>query len=363
MGGSEALNAKKEKTTTSLPLINSSQEFLAEESSHPLTTSEQIRLTTTLPEPEVVIAAQLGSQLGQKAKAVLGYLNSIRSLESDSYTVPVGYSQISSAAQVDSDYLRRKVLPKLAMLGLLGVARKGLDGTIYHLPYPSKYISTVANVGDDHPRAQSNIPLRDPAEISDNSLRPSISSVSYPEWLDKKSWGWLSQESLQRLIDRAGSEAKAKEKLDIILYNENHGAPEKRVRNRRSVLAHYLSSANSDIWPNDTGFETLEMKQLRQDRDRAKEEKALAEEALRERQEATKAQFLSSLNDAQLHWLKQESKRKVDSRPEAKFVTSRYPLYKAEEEGLTREWIDRVAYGESVPEADTIRPLNQEKPQ
>ena len=120
------------------------------------------------------------------------------------------------------------------------------------------------------------------------------------------------------------------------------------MRNRRSVLAHYLSSANADLWPNDSGFETLEMKQLRQDRDRAKEEKAMAEEAL------------SLLNDAQMRWLKQEAKRKVDVRPEAKFVTSRYPLYKAEEESLTREWIDRVAYGESVPEVEVLRPSNQE---
>ena len=92
----------------------------------------------------------------------------------------------------------------------------------------------------------------------------------------------------------------------------------------------------------------------------SKEEKALAEEALRERQEAAKAQFLSSLNDRQLLWLKKEAKRKVDTRPEAKFVTSRYPLYKAEEESLTREWIDRVAYGESVPEAETMRPPSKE---
>src|SRR5262249_29178564 len=113
-----------------------------------------------LPVPEVVIATQIGAQLGQKAKAVLAYLNSIRSLESQSYTVPVGYSQISSAAQVDSDYLRRKVLPKLAMIGLLAVARKSLSGTIYHLPYPAEYLHAVAEVGEESLQAFTNIPLK-----------------------------------------------------------------------------------------------------------------------------------------------------------------------------------------------------------
>jgi len=317
-------------------------------------------LSLTLPTPEIVAAIQIGAQLGQKAKAVLGYLNSIRSLESEAYTVPVGYSQISSAAQIDGDYLRRKVLPKLAMLGLIGIARKGLSGTIYYLPYPGEYLKAVSSVGDNGQLLSGNIPARTPVEISEDTVASSISSVNHYEWLDKEFWGWLSEESIQRLVNRAGSEAKAKEKLDIILYNENHGAPEKRVRNRRSVLAHYLSSTGADIWPNDGGFETLEVKQLRQDRDRAKEEKALAEEALRERQGAAKAQFLSLLNDAQMRWLKQEAKRRVDVRPEAKIVTSRYPLYKAEEESLTCEWTDRVEYGESVPEAEVVRSSNQE---
>jgi len=314
----------------------------------------------TLPVPEIVAAIQIGAQLGQKAKAVLGYLNSIRSLESKAYTVPVGYSQISSAAQIDGDYLRRKVLPKLAMLGLIGVARKSLSGTIYHLPYPVEYLRTVSSVTDDGQLIPGNTLAGTPVEISEDTMASSDSSVNHYEWLDKEFWGWLSEESIKRLVDRAGSEAKAKEKLDIILYNENHGAPEKRVRNRRSVLAHYLSSTGADIWPNDGGFETIEVKQIRWDRDRAREEKALAEQALRERQDAARAQFLSLLNDAQMRWLKQEAKRRVDVRPEAKFVTSRYPLYNAEEESLTREWLDRVEYGESIPEAEVVHPPNQE---
>ena len=362
-GGSDPPTVEKDTFSAAWPIVNQTFDVSKQKGSKPPGIEAVHRSASVLPLPEIVLATQIGAQLGQKAKAVLGYLNSIRSLESDSYTVPVGYSQISSAAQIDGDYLRRKVLPKLAMLGLLGVARKGLNGTIYHLPYPAGYISTVvsAGAGEDHTQALRNVSLTNPAETTDSDLRSSVSFVDYPGWLDKVFWGWLSPENLQRLIDRAGSEAKAKEKLEIILYNENHGSPETRVRNRRSVLAHYLSSPNADIWPNDAGFETLEMKQLRQERERAKEEKTLAEQALRERQEATKAQFLSSLNDAQLRWLKQEAKRKVDSRPEAKFVTSRYPLYKAEEEGLTCEWIDRVAYGESVPEANIDLPPNSER--
>ena len=59
--------------------------------------------------------------------------------------------------------------------------------------------------------------------------------------------------------------------------------------------------------------------------------------------------FLASLEETQMAWLKSEAKQRVDKRPEAKFLNSRYPLYKAEEEALTLEWMDRVAYGETVP--------------
>jgi hypothetical protein len=54
-------------------------------------------------------------------------------VEYPSHTVPIGYGQLSMAANVDPDYLRRKVLPKLAMLGIIAVARKSLEGTVYHL--------------------------------------------------------------------------------------------------------------------------------------------------------------------------------------------------------------------------------------
>src|SRR5262245_31424472 len=102
---------------------------------------------------DLVAATQLGSRLAAKVRLVVGYLNSIRSLEQDSYTVPVGYGQISTAAGIDPDYLRRKVLPKLAMLGLIGVAHKSLEGTIYHLPYGLDYLRVVAGESIDEGRA------------------------------------------------------------------------------------------------------------------------------------------------------------------------------------------------------------------
>jgi hypothetical protein len=118
-------------------------------------------------------------------------------------------------------------------------------------------------------------------------------------------------------------------------------------------LAHYLRIPQADIWPNDDSFETLEIQRARQERDRALQEKTLAEETLRARQEATKARFLASLNEGQLRWLKQEAKRRVDFRPESQFLNSRYPLYKAEEEEVILEWMDRVDYGEHVPHVST----------
>lgn len=289
---------------------------------------------------DLVAATQLGSQLSVKARQVLGYLNGIRSLEHESYTVPVGYGQISTAAGVDQDYLRRKVLPKFAMLGLIAVARKSLEGTVYHLPYDLDYLRVVAGEPIEEGRVPE-APLRLP-EV-DEPL------PAWPDWLDRQQWGWLSPESIRRLVERAGSEMQAREKLEIIAYNETHGSPNQRVRNRRAVLAHYLSSPQAELWPNDDGFETLVMRQARMERDRAQREKALTEEALKARKEAQKAQFSASLSEEQQQWIKREAKRLVDGRPEAKLLSSRYPLYKAEEDRLLEEWMDRAGYGETVP--------------
>jgi len=170
-----------------------------------------------------------------------------------------------------------------------------------------------------------------------------------PPWVDREHWGWLTPELVHQLVAKAGTEAQAQEKLEIILYNETHGPVERHIRDRRAVLAYYLRTPQADIWPNDDGFETLALRRARQDRDRALQEKALLEEALRARQDAAKARFLTALTDAQLHWLKQEAKQRVDVQSGARFLTSRYPLYKAEEEKLIHEWMDRVDYGERVP--------------
>jgi hypothetical protein len=298
---------------------------------------------------DVLTATQVRAQLGRKARQVLGYLNSIRSLERPAYTVPVGYAQISAAADVHAHYLRRNVLPKLAMLGLIGIVYKSFQGTIYHLYYDPAFLHIIAGAEDESrlsivpalPEAPVLPPLAVPG--------PPVAEAALPPWIDREHWGWLTPEIVHQLVAKAGTEAQAQEKLEIILYNETHGPVERHVRDRRAVLAYYLRTPQADIWPNDDGFETLALRRARQDRDRALQEKALLEEALRARQDAAKARFLTTLTDAQLHWLKQEAKRRVDAQSGARFLTSRYPLYKAEEEQLIHEWMDRVDYGERVP--------------
>jgi hypothetical protein len=298
---------------------------------------------------DVLAATQVRAQLGRKARQVLGYLNSIRSLERPAYTVPVGYAQISAAADVHAHYLRRNVLPKLAMLGLIGIVHKSFQGTIYHLYYDTAFLHIITGAENEPPVSVAptlpEIPILSPHAMPS----PPTSEAALPSWIDHEHWGWLTLETVHQLVAKAGTEAQAQEKLEIILYNETHGPVERRVRDRRAVLAYYLRIPQANIWPNDDGFETLALRRARQDRDRALQEKTLMEEALRARQDATKARFLTALTDAQLHWLKQEAKRRVDAQSGARFLTSRYPLYKAEEEQLIHEWMDRVDYGERVP--------------
>jgi hypothetical protein len=298
---------------------------------------------------DILAATQVRAQLGRKARQVLGYLNSIRSLERPAYTVPVGYAQISAAADVHAHYLRRNVLPKLAMLGLIGIAHKSFQGTIYHLYYDTTFLHIITGA-EDEPRV-SVVPALPEAAVLPPHTVPSlpVSETALPPWIDREHWGWLTTEIVHQLVAKAGTEAQAQEKLEIILYNETHGPVERHVRDRRAVLAYYLRTPQADIWPNDDGFETLALRRARQNRDRALQEKTLMEEALRARQDAAKARFLTALTDAQLHWLKQEAKQRVDAQSGARFLTSRYPLYKAEEEQLIHEWMDRVDYGERVP--------------
>ena len=293
---------------------------------------------------DVPVSTQLRTQLGKKARQVLGYLNRIRSLERSAYTTPVGYAQISATTDIHPHYLRRNVVPKLVMIGLISIVHKSFQGTIYHLHYDPAFIRIV--VGEDE---EPVVPEASGALAPQSSPLPPETVEALPAWVDRQYWGWLTPEILHQFVGKAGSDIQAQEKLDIILYNETHGPIERRVRDRRAVLAHYIRTPQADIWPNDDGFETLALRHARQERDWALQEKTFAEEALRARQEAAKARFLASLADSQLQWFKLEAKQRVDTRPEARFLTSRYLLYKAEEEQLLHEWIDRASYGESVP--------------
>jgi hypothetical protein len=151
-------------------------------------------------------------------------------------------------------------------------------------------------------------------------------------------------------VELVVSHAKSK-CIAVALPGDDHDGESPYLRGRRSVLAHYLRPPQADIWPNDEGFETLALRRVRQERDQAMQEKALSEEVLRVQQEAAKARFLVSLTDTQLRWLKQEAKRRVDTQSQARSLTSRYPLYKAEEEQPVYEWMDRVDYGEMVAHA------------
>ena len=362
---SRVVEVQEDLTNNNLPHVGAvPSTHIGGDDTHPHVYTTVVQLPATSAEVgihDVLAATQVRAQLGRKARQVLGYLNSIRSLERPGYTVPVGYAQISAAADVHAHYLRRNVLPKLAMLGLIGIVHKSFQGTIYHLYYDTAFLNIIADAEDE--LHVSVVPALSEAPVLPPHAVPSspASETALPPWIDREHWGWLTPEIVHQLVVKAGTEAQAKEKLDIILYNETHGPVERHVRDRRAVLAYYLRNPQADIWPNDDGFETLALRRARQDRDRALQEKALLEEALRARQDAAKARFLTELTDAQMHWLKQEAKRRVDAQSGARFLTSRYPLYKAEEEQLIHEWMDRVDYGERVP-YDTSESQESQRP-
>jgi len=294
---------------------------------------------------DIAAAMVIRGQLAEKSRRVVGCLNGMRSLDQPSYTVPLGYAKLSHAAGLSDRHLRREVLPKLAMLGLVAVAHRSLQGTVYLLQHDAAFLRLIAADDDEIGTELPTPTLMAPPPAS---LPIFETSDKMPSWIDRELWGGLSPETIQKLIAKAGSEAQAEEKLNIIIYNESHGPEVKRVRDRRSVLSHYLRVPQADVWPNDSNYETLALRQAREARDRALAEKALAEETLRAQQDTARLRFLASLEASQMAWLKNEAKQRVDNRPEAKFLESRYPLYKAEEEALTLEWMDRVAYGEAV---------------
>lgn len=216
----------------------------------------------------VLAANQLKSQMGQKARQVLAYLNRIRSIEYPAYTVPVGYTQISESADVHAHYLRRNVLPKLAMFGLIGIAHKSLQGTTYRLHHDSVFLQLVA--GEKTDIAEMTTPERLAPQVDPLAEREG----ALPAWIDQEDWGRLDPEVVRQLVHKAGSESQAQEKLDMIIFNESHGPEERRIRDRRAVLAHYLRTPYADIWPNDETYETPAIKQARLERERALEEKA-----------------------------------------------------------------------------------------
>src|SRR5438132_4820414 len=194
---------------------------------------------------DVLAVTQLKAQLGKKARQVLSYLNSLRSIERPSYTVPVGYTQICSAVDVHPHYLRREVLPKLTMLGLVGIMHKSLHGTVYHLPYDAAFLQLVAS--EEEEPSSPSLPEASEALLQPVASPPA-STEALPAWVDREHWEWLTSEIVHQLVAKAGSEAQAQEKLEIVLYNETHGPVERRIRDRRSVLAHYLRTPQTDIW-------------------------------------------------------------------------------------------------------------------
>jgi len=145
--------------------------------------------STDVPLHNVVVATQLKAQLGKKARQVLGYLNSIRSMEQPGYTVPVGYAQISATTDVHPHYLRRNVLPKLAMMGLLGIVHKSFQGTVYHLHYDAAFIHMVASE-DETPLASAA--FGPSTEVRQGLPGATAAGEHDPPWIDRASWGWLT---------------------------------------------------------------------------------------------------------------------------------------------------------------------------
>ena len=70
-------------------------------------------------------------------------------------------------------YLRRNVLPKLAMIGLIGIVHKSLQGTIYHLHYDAAFFGIIAG-DEEEPLASISPPL-----TRSSGTHVAITSVPY----------------------------------------------------------------------------------------------------------------------------------------------------------------------------------------
>jgi hypothetical protein len=69
-----------------------------------------------------------------------------------------------------------------------------------------------------------------PSALQESDLDSEVSQAdlaALPDWINRERWGWLSLESVRRLVQKAGSEDLAREKLEMILYNETHDPPGK----------------------------------------------------------------------------------------------------------------------------------------
>ena len=291
-------------------------------------------------------AVKIGAKMGAKFRAVLLYLNSIRNLQDPNVTVRVGYSRIAERSGVNGDYMRHKILPGLMMRGILSVVDKGLNGTIYRLEYPFSVISLI--VGESE-ITEETLPLSMKVENGRSPTPPSEEATSLPPWVDREHWGTLNKMTADRLVDRAGSIERAQEILSILVYNETHGPEHLRVRNRLAVLTRYLQNKEMEIWPNDQGFETQAMQQAKQDAEEARRLKELAEQAIKDKQEAQLLTFKAALTEEQMAWIRSESKTRVSNQRGQHFLKDKFVLYKAEEEHLMTEWMERVQYGEAVP--------------
>ncbi len=294
-------------------------------------------------------AVKIGARLGDKFRSVLMYLNTIRNLQDPDVTVRVGYSRIAERSEVNSDYLRHKILPGLMMRGILSVVDKGLNGTVYRLEHSFSVISLIVGESEG---SEETLPLSmrvDNTRSSGRHAEEEPSTIELPAWVDREHWGTLNAMMAQRLVERSGSIERAQEILAILLYNETHGSEHMRVRNRLAVLTRYLQNREMEIWPNDKGFETLAIRQAKQDVDESKRLKELAEQAIKEKREAQLLTFRASLTDEQMVWIREESKRRVHNQRGQHFLKDKFVLYKAEEESFIEEWLERSQYGETVP--------------
>ncbi len=301
-------------------------------------------------------AVKIGARLGDKFRAVLLYLNSIRNLQDPNVTVRVGYSRIAERAGVNGDYLRHKILPGLMMRGILSVVDKGLNGTVYRLEYPFSVISLIIGEAEG---SDETLPLAMRVENRPSPVpgdKAEKTGGELPSWVDREHWSTLNSMMIERLVERAGSIERAQEILSILVYNETHGAEHMRVRNRLAVLTRYLQSRDMEIWPNDKGFETLAIRQAKHDVEEARQLKDLADQAIREKREAQLLSFRAGLTEEQMEWIRNESKTRVSNQPGQHLLKDKFVLYKAEEDSLIEEWMERAQYGEEVP---TVSPQEE----